>query len=85
MNVNQTTAVDRCVYLISLVLNCRHKSGHVTAAQARAAYKEAVDLFDRLSPETLTDTLQALYRQADRDSRERAAALHHFRSRQHSA
>ncbi len=85
MVVQQSAAVDRCVYLISLVLHCRQESGCVTAEQARAAYEEAVELFDRLSPETLTNALHTLYRQAERDSQERAAELFHFRSRPRSA
>ncbi len=84
MTVNQSAAVDRCVYLISLVLNCRRKSGRLNAKQARAAYDEAVELFDRLSPETLTEALHALYRKAERESRKRAAALDRLRSRPRS-
>jgi hypothetical protein len=85
LGFNQSAAVERCVHLISLVLGCRRKSGRVTSEQARAAYDEAVDLFDRLSPETLTEALHALYRKAERDSRRRADALDRLRRRTRSA
>lgn len=85
MGLNQSSAVDRCVQLISVVLDCRRKSSRVSADEARAAYNEAVDLFDRLSPETLTEALHALYRKAERDSRKRAEALERLRRRTKSA